>query len=523
VRELEAILSSEREVYIQGRTLPENQSDSFCPEPPSQVDAAANIANEIPLQPASGGPGTGAELWKENASSASEINSRGSEHSPTEITYLHRATLTFEFHGQTSSLAFLDRLMKIKESNSDNGLGLHADPTGPIIHAFQNDALRMQREAPLATDDGVEQYYPHHAILFIDSYFKGLHYIYPIIDQAVFMERSYSLWAAPSKNHKRPIHQGFKQLYFAVLSLGALTRSWTEGSINGMDKHAWSSMLFEKAEAVIGRPGSMFNLEAVQTLIILAQVCQQQMNLNLAYTYLGLAVRTAFSSGMNRLVQFRDGSPQDSPSLVVSRTWHCLYCLETEVSFILGRPDILGLDSCHNRPPPPLSDQTEIIIVPAMLGLSRIMRQICKEVYLEMDLSTKVKNAESLELDLDQWLSLLPERIKPTPCSDTATGQPSFLPNHHYWPQLQMRVLKIRESHGCFRALGLVSNAPRSGYLHAKITLFYPFFLLQQGKGRMNSHSTEVSIYAQKCKESAVELIKSIHATYCLHHFCRSW
>jgi hypothetical protein len=74
---------------------------------------------------------------------------------------------------------------------------------------------------------------------------------------------------------------------------------------------------------------------------------------------------------------------------------------------------------------------------------------------------------------------------------------------------------------GCFGALDLFSDEPSLGYLHAKITLFYPLFLHHQGKDQSNLN--EVSIYAQKCKESAVELIKSIHATYCLHDFYRSW
>jgi hypothetical protein len=454
VRELEKILSKREEtpLYNQGDALPGNQSDSFNTELPSQVDAAAGTANGLPFQTDSCEPGIGTEFPKEKAALAvlaPEITCRGSEHSPTELTYMHRASLTYEFHGQTSSLAFLERLMKIKESNSDSGLG---SPTGPIVHEFQNDALSIQRGAPLATDDDVENYYPHHAILFIDSYFKSLHYIYPIIDQAVFMEQSYLLWTGRNKNHKRPILSGFRALYFAVLSLGALTRHWTEDSISGMDKHAWSGMLFEKAEALIGRPGSLLNLQAVQTLIILAQVSQQQMNLNLTYTYLGLAVRTVFSAGMNRLAPSQASFPQDSPTLVVSRTFWALYCLETECSFILGRPDTLGLDCRHNRPPPPLSGETEIIIIPAMLGLSRIMRRMSNEIYLEhMDLSTKVQNAGRLELELDRWLSQLPAKIRPTPCSDTATRPPNFLmPNHHYWPQLQMRVLKLRKSDGVF-------------------------------------------------------------------------
>jgi hypothetical protein len=37
------------------------------------------------------------------------------------------------------------------------------------------------------------------------------------------------------------------------------------------------------------------------------------------------------------------------------------------------------------------------------------------------------------------------------------------------------------------------------------------------------SPTTDYQILAQDCKDAAVELIKTIHVTYCVHHFFRSW
>jgi hypothetical protein len=336
--------------------------------------------------------------------------------------------------------------MKIKESLSQSGYP--KPPENQIIHDFQCDALSMQRRTPMAVEESVEIFYPHHAILFIDAYFKSLHYIYPIIDQKVFMERSYVLWTCNGIHPGRPISQSFKALYFAVLSLGALIRTWTEGTINGLGRHAWCNMLFEKAETLIGRPGLLNNLEGVQSLIVMAQVCQQQLDLNLAYTYLGLAIRTAFACGLNRLTNFQNGHPQDSPSLVVSRTWWALYCLETECSVTLGRPDMLGPDCFHNRPPPALNGETETIIIPAMLGLSKITRQISQHIYFEQaELSKKISKASEFEQELNDWLTRVSANSRLAVRFESTSLPPCNLTlDSHYWPKLQILILKIRKS-----------------------------------------------------------------------------
>ncbi|KAF1988448.1 hypothetical protein K402DRAFT_461868 [Aulographum hederae CBS 113979] len=495
VRELERRLRKAKAApQEQGRVVPRMLKDSL------HADLLSHPTTDEPHQRIGlqNGNTSNRLLGKDSFATLPEDVERPLEASSNEFSDVNQKTWKFEFHGHTSLLGFLGRLLDIRASNRQG-----EEPEGQIVEEFQNDRLSPPEETPTGLPDPVELYYPHHAILFIDTYFKSLHYIYPVIDQYVFMERSQALWTGQNDKFGRPVHQGFKSLYFAVLSLGALTRTWTEGSINGMDRYGWSDMLFEKSEALMGRPGSLSNLEAVQTLILLAQICQQQLNPNLAYTYLGQAVRTVFSAGMNRLTHFRSGFPQDSPGLVVSRTWWALYSLETECSVMLGRPDILGSDSCHNRPPPPLTGDTEAIIVPAMLGLSKILRRISKEMYWEhAGLGVKVEKAGALELELDAWAAQLPAKIRPTVQGDTLPALGGLTLNNHYWPELQKLMLRLR-------------------YLHAKTILFYLFFLHTQQKRR--PHAEALSIYARKCTQSAVELIEGIHAAYCLHHFFRTW
>ncbi|KAF1808095.1 hypothetical protein P152DRAFT_462900 [Eremomyces bilateralis CBS 781.70] len=420
----------------------------------------------------------------------------------TDVMDINGVSRRFEFHGRTSSLAFLDRLMKLKERNSASRfLGCPILSRQAVIE-FQNEAFMKFRETLRVFDKVQENYYPHYAFLFIDSYFKTLHYVHPILDQHVFLERCSSLWTGRGIS----IHQSFKVLYFAVLSLGALTRTWIEDSINGMDRNTWALMLFERAELAMGRLGSLNDLEAVQAAMIMAQVCQHQLNPNLAYTYLGTALRTSFSMGINRIAPFRTRHfPQDSPSVVVSRTWWDLYSMETELSITLGRENMLGLDSYHNRPPPLVSvnNESENTIISVMLGLSRILQEISRKIYWEETaLSEKLERAGEYERRLNSWLVELPPNIRPKPFSGATKAR--LLLGNHYWPELQRLVLHLR-------------------YLHTRIVLFYVFFLHEQ-KGHKNGRDAKkVAAYSANCKNAAVEIIECIHSTYSAHHFFRSW
>jgi hypothetical protein len=426
-----------------------------------------------------------------------------SEGSNDEVMDINIQTQRFEFHGQTSSLAFLERLRKVQETSaapSSYAPTPRSQGRGrSFVSDFQNDAFMDQREGPNAVSERLdEEYYPLHAYTFLDTYFKSLHYVHPILDQSVFLERCHDVWRGQSARLPR----SFKALYFSVLALGALTRTWTETHINGMGRLEWTRLLFEKAEIALGRPGSLNDLEAVQAPFILAQVCQHELNPNLAYTYLGMAIRTAFSTGINRKVVFRDKNfPSDSPSLTVARTWWALYSLEIELSFTLGRLDMLGPDLYHNRPPPPLADHEDSII-PATLGLSRIMREISVGMYhRRITLADKLNQARHLELKMDEWVAHLPPRIRPTSTREVA---PAGTLRDPYWPKLQMLILRIR-------------------YLHVKTVLFYPFFLHAEKKLKDQDAPPELIAAAENCKDSAIAMIKIIHFTYRVHHFYRTW
>jgi hypothetical protein len=370
-----------------------------------------------------------------------------------ELMDINSVTLNFEFHGSTSVVALFNGLRKVREISTSSSKqipesGPYAQRQRSVVSDFHNEAFPGYYGSIDGPTDIVNQEnYSLHALLFIDAYFKSLHFVHPVLEQGWFLERCSSLWAGRTQNLRR----SFMALYFSVLCLGACIRTWTEGSINGMGRLDWVCLLFRKAEHALGRSGSVNDLEAVQAPFILCQVCLHQMDLNLAYAFLGMAIRTAFSTGINRKVTFADQHfPQDSPLRTVSRTWWALHNLEIELSFTLGRPNVLGLDRYHNRPLPPI-DPSENAIIPAIHQLSSIVRRVSTEIYLSRARpNEKLQQATDLESELEQWLSSIPEGIRPlsesTECtlSDNAAYRIEPIRGPHY-QQLQKFILRIRK------------------------------------------------------------------------------
>jgi hypothetical protein len=368
---------------------------------------------------------------RQDSASAGEAYAMNSD----ELMEINSATKNFEFHGRTSVVALFNGLTAFSPAK-DPG-----EKQRSVVSDFHNDKfLGQARGQGQVADISHEDTHALHALLFIDSYFKSFHFIHPILEQGWFLMRCNDLWAGRTKF----LRQSFLALYFSVLSLGACVRVWTEPSINGMDRLQWSRLLFEKSERALGRSGSVNDLEAVQAPLILALLCQQQLELNLAYSFLGRAIRTALSTGINRKVVFANRThPQDSPTLTVGRTWWALYNLEIELCFTLGRPDTLGANSCHDRPVPPI-DESENAIIPITHRLSDFIRQVSAEIYISREQpAEKLRRATQIELELDQWLGSLPAHTRPPSGSYVEAMQNRPHIGSHYWARLQILTLTI--------------------------------------------------------------------------------
>ncbi|KAL4903915.1 fungal-specific transcription factor domain-containing protein [Aspergillus multicolor] len=355
-----------------------------------------------------------------------EAEAEASDPVDDEITELNHHTNGIEFHGSTSSVAFLGHLQKARNPQAETSAQWPSRPRAPeysIVSTLHNASFSPTATTAASTSQSLatvheNNYYFEQAHVFMSGYFENVHFIHPFIDKEDFYMRAHDLWMRRTPTPD----PSFIALYLSVLSFGALLRVWDETQLGGLTRFEWSRKLFGEAQLYLNYLHFPNNLDAVQCLYLMAKICQNELNPNLAYMYLGVAVRTCLAAGFNRNVR-----PTNDPRAEwISRTWWGLFSLEIEMSFSLGRPDTLGLDDYHNRPLPP-RDHSQYAIIPWMVDFARITRKVSVQIYhRRLTLEDKLAMALAIENELDCWIRSLPEWIRPgfikAPSAETGNG-----------------------------------------------------------------------------------------------------
>lgn len=186
-----------------------------------------------------------------------------------EISEVNQHTNGVEFHGSTSSVAFLGHLQK-SHLSTEKERRTNEYPAGSnrsLISALHNPEFSPQ--IPIGPDQsGIPKdpnYYVEQAHLFMDGYFENIHFIHPFIDKEDFVSRVHDIWF-----HRSPEPDaGFLALYLSLLSLGALVRAWDEDRIAGLTRFEWSRKLFTEAQMHLNRSRFPNDLETVQCLYLM--------------------------------------------------------------------------------------------------------------------------------------------------------------------------------------------------------------------------------------------------------------
>ncbi|KAL2811459.1 fungal-specific transcription factor domain-containing protein [Aspergillus cavernicola] len=436
-----------------------------------------------------------------------------------EITELNHHTNGIEFHGSTSSVAFLGHLQKARDPQrtEEQWPSRPLAPEYSIVSTLHNAGFSPNTSAAQSLAAVYEQnYYFEHAHVFMSGYFQNIHFIHPLIDKEDFYLRAQDLWLRRTPTPD----PSFVALYLSVLSFGALLRVWDEVQLGGLTRFEWSRKLFGEAQLYLNHLHFPNNLDAVQCLYLMAKICQNELNPNLAYMYLGLSIRTCLAAGFNRKVH-QSSEPRAE---WISKTWWGLFSLEIEMSFSLGRPDTLGMDEYHNRPLPP-RDSSQYAIIPWMVDFARITRKVSVQIYhRRLTLSEKLTVALAIEAELDTWMAQLPDHIRPDFVSPVVARNALRDPK---WARRQRVVLGIR-------------------YYNVKMLLFRPFlghftsFQTHHHHHHQHARQTEIepkpdpdpeSIDLQckltetitKCLDAAEKTISVIQDIYRLHTFFRCW
>ncbi|PTD03073.1 hypothetical protein FCULG_00009049 [Fusarium culmorum] len=394
----------------------------------------------------------------------------------SEIAELNQHTNGIEYHGNTSSMSFLDNLQRLREQRLMSSNAAERKPFS-FVSVLHNPSFVSRRSfaSDLTGTLAASGFYSKRANTFIEGYFGGIHYVHPIIDKEDFLTRSDGLWRGTNRSD---VH--FIVLYLSVLSLGALTRTWNEDTLDGLSRFQWSRKLFAEAQTLLDDIQFSSQMETIQCFYVMAKVCQNELNPNLAYMYLGWAIRSCLAAGMNR----ERNSPNAKSVLTMSRTW-------CEMSFLLGRPDTLGQDQYHNRAMPPIDD-SEYAIISSMVQFGRIMRKVSIGIYhSQLPILETIGLACQIERELDTWLDGLPQR------RNISLRDPD-------WRRKQRLVLELR-------------------YHNVMMLLFRPFVTRCSTRESDEQPSDALNGAVDKCVSSAQRTIEIIYETYKVHTYFRTW
>jgi hypothetical protein len=417
-----------------------------------------------------------------------------------EVSGVNLHTRNMEFYGSSSSMALLSH---VNQGNANA-------ESGTLLSSLHNPAFtppETTRKDAHSTDVGTPgraSHYPQ-CRSFLENYFTAVHYIHPILDKAEFLERCESLW-----NESADQSPSFIALYYSILSFGALISPRDDEPLRGIDNVQWSRIMFKEATSRCNQLTMMTDLNMVQCYFFLAKVCQNEIMPHWSYMYVGLAVRTALATGINRA---SGPNTHKSPVQIKaeSRTWWGLYSLETEMSFAMGRPDTLGADMYHNQRFPmirgvdtgdsDLFEPPHCAIIKNMVDFSRITKQVCLSIYLtEFDLARTLDMALQIEQDLDRWVAGLPLDVRPRlGAIATSSLQDARAPR---WVKRQRLVLTIR-------------------YHNLRILMFGILLLRSTKEERLAVPASYEGV--QKCLESARRTIEIIYETLQHNDFFRTW
>jgi len=429
-----------------------------------------------------------------------DTGNESGEDDDVEVNDVNTHTHNTEFHGPTSSMSFLSALQTQKSSPAYSAHS-NANILKPsIVSDFHNNAFSPSHQEStfntkvLSLED--ERYHFRQAHLFLDGYFQNLHFIHPILNRTVFLARCEDLWFGRSQRQPK----SFVALYYSVMSLGALVREWDRQELDGLGRFDWSRKLYQDALCLVESLRSHTEVEVVQCLIMLAKVCQNELNPHMAYMWLGNASRISLSAGHNRQSRRKIMTTEEvEASNAISKLWWGLYSLEIETSFALGRPDSLGTDDYHNQNTPPL-DGSETDIITVMLPFARIVRKVSSFIYRSgSSVRDQTSKAFQLRAELDEWLASLPERLRPRQ-KDTLNAMQ--LMKDPEWARRQRVVLELR-------------------YLNVNMILFRPFLICTIRNTRQGTPELDSAV--SKCVQAARRSIELMHETFCKHSYFRTW
>ncbi|KAM0536579.1 hypothetical protein ACHAPP_002720 [Verticillium nonalfalfae] len=384
-----------------------------------------------------------------------------------EVSGVNRHTRNVEFYGTSSSVALLSHIQRNGGQNSSAADDAHA----LLVTSLHNPSFHSPDTSSARVDAGTQSQpllYSRHSRGFLDNYFSAIHYIHPILDRELFLQRCERLWTSAEGTRVT----SFAALYYSVLALGALVGVRPDEPLEGLTNLQWSRKFFDQAKTYCNQLGMVTDLEMVQ-----------------CYFFLVSSVPYISSHGRTFELTLNTGqglSERTQPSLYGE--------IESRIPDLVGSPNA-------DASQPELLEPLHCAIIKSMVDFSRLTRTVCLGIYLsDTPVLSTTALAFQIEKDLDRWIESLPEQIRP----NISAGPPSTLKaaRDPQWAKRQKLVLTIR-------------------YHNMRILLFGSLLLKSSGTERASIPDAHEA--TEKYLDSASKTVEIIYRTHEHNDFFRTW
>ncbi|KAJ5317023.1 hypothetical protein N7508_001531 [Penicillium antarcticum] len=359
------------------------------------------------------------------------------------VTFVDEKTGVAEYFGSTSTIDLLRSFHKAFGQAHTNGADERASKRrrqDTNEHPIGSDIPRNFRPQEIYTSLtlrwGTRQWpmedrHETNAFLF----FRYVYNTVPILDKKVFCNTYKDFGEKP----ETPQSLELECLTYSVLALGALYPRRTIP--NAGEKY------FAEAQCLLANLLGASSLKTVQAALLMAVYAHYTARHNLAYDYLGIAIRLAYSAGLNR--NFDQAGFTNTAVQEARRTWWVLYSLESELCLEYGRPlCIRETDSTAPYPEETLDETANFSRISFVIVMAKFSRTVRKVIDLVSNIDEKRNEIESfvgrlmnLQAELMTWKGELPAHLaNKDPVRGDAIGYDAI-----GWVRRQCRDIDLRE------------------------------------------------------------------------------
>ncbi|KAH9204886.1 hypothetical protein DL95DRAFT_398200 [Leptodontidium sp. 2 PMI_412] len=189
-------------------------------------------------------------------------------------------------------------------------------------------------------------------------------------------------------------------------------------SDSGSNNAEWAANYFSEAQDLLGKLFDAISIETVQAALFMGCYAQHVIKPNLAYNYIGVAIRFAYSIGINAAAA--SSYPTRCHFQAALRTWWMLFGVEAEQCLDSGRPmSIRETDGKADFPQDPVASSPEpsrVTFITVLAKFSLIIRRVFDLVSSinegQTEIQYSVGRLMNLQAELMDWRGSLPPHLR---------------------------------------------------------------------------------------------------------------